>query len=42
MEEKLEIFQRQKQMLQSLRAQEADEKHGVVCLVFNSFGKYGP
>ena len=33
MEMKLDLFQRQKQMLQSFRAREVDEKHGVVCLV---------
>ena len=33
MQGKFDLFQRQKQMLQSLRAREVDEKHGVVCLV---------
>ena len=33
MEVKFDLFQRQKQMLQSLRAGEVAEKHGVVCLV---------
>ena len=29
MQVKLELFQRQKQMLQSIRAREVDEKHGL-------------
>ena len=33
MQVKFDLFQRQKQMLQSVRPREVDEKHGIVCLV---------
>ena len=33
MQVKYDLFQRQKQMLQSVRPREVDEKHGIVCLV---------
>ena len=33
MQAKFDLFQRQKQMLQSVTPREVDEKHGIVCLV---------
>ena len=41
MQVKLELFQRQKQMLQSIRAREVDENMGCLSSVFDSFWNYG-